>query len=81
MYNHKCKSLSIVHFSLTQLSPLCEPYTFSTSCSVAKSCLTLHSPMDCNTPGFRILHYLLKFARVNVHLIGDAIQPSHLLLT
>ena len=31
-------------------------------CSDAKSCLTLCDPMDCNTPGFPVLHYLLEFA-------------------
>ena len=46
-------------------------------CSVAKSCLTLCSPMDCSTPGFPVLHYLPKFAQTQVHRVGDAIQPSH----
>ena len=32
-------------------------------CSVAKSLLTLCDPMDCSTPGFPILHYLLEFAQ------------------
>ena len=27
-------------------------------CSVAKSCLTLCDPMDCNTPGLTVLHHL-----------------------
>ena len=31
-------------------------------CSVAKSCLTLCNPMDCSTPGFPVLYYLLEFA-------------------
>ena len=26
-------------------------------CSVAKSCLTLCNPMDCNTSGFPVIHY------------------------
>ena len=34
-------------------------------------------PMDCSTPGFPLLHHLLKFARTNVHWVGEAIQPSH----
>ena len=46
-------------------------------CSVTKSCPTLHDPMDCSTPGFPALHYLLEFAQVHVHWISDAIQPSH----
>ena len=32
--------------------------------------------MDCNTLGFHILHYLLKFAQTHVHWVHDAIQPS-----
>ena len=44
------------------------------------SCVQLCDPMDCNTPGFSILHYLLEFAQIIVHWVGDAIQPSHPLL-
>ena len=47
------------------------------SCSVAKSCLILCDPMDCSTPGFPVLHYLLGFAEIHVHWVSDAIQPSH----
>ena len=36
--------------------------------------------MDCSTPGFLILHYLLEFAQTHVHCVDDAIQPSHPLL-
>ena len=46
-------------------------------CSVARLCLTLWDPMDCNMPGFPILHYLLEFAQTHVHWVNDAIQPSH----
>jgi len=49
-------------------------------CWVAQSCLTLCNPMDCSTPGFPVLHYLLEFAQTQVHQVGDAIQPSHPLL-
>ena len=49
-------------------------------CSVAKLCLTLCNPMDCSTPGFTVLHYLLEFAQFHVHWVSDAIQPSHSLL-
>ena len=48
--------------------------------SVPKSCLTLCDPLDCSTSGFRVHHYLLKFAQTHVHSVGDAIQPSHFLL-
>ena len=33
--------------------------------------------MDCSTPGFPVLHYLLEFAQTQVHWVSDAIQPSH----
>ena len=46
-------------------------------CSFAKSCPTLWDPVDCNTPGFPVLHYLPEFAQANVHWVGDAIQPGH----
>ena len=38
----------------------------------AKPRLTLYDPMSCSTPGFPVLHYLLKFAQTHVHLVGDA---------
>ena len=45
--------------------------------SVAQSCPTLWDPTDCSTPGFPVLHHLMKFAQTHVHWVGDAIQPSH----
>ena len=50
-------------------------------CSVAESCLTLWDLMGCNMPGFPVLHYLLEFSQTHVHQVGDAIQPSHPLLS
>ena len=32
--------------------------------------------MNCNTPGFPVLHDLLEFAQTRVHGVNDAIQPS-----
>ena len=46
-------------------------------CSVAQLCLTLCNPMDCGTPGFHALYYLLEFAQTHGHWVDDAIQPSH----
>ena len=37
-------------------------------------------PMNYSTPGFSVLHYLLESAQIQVHWVGDAIQPSHPLL-
>ena len=45
--------------------------------SVTEFCPALCYPMDCSTPGFPVLHYLLEFAQSHVHCVGDAIQPSH----
>ena len=46
-------------------------------CSVTQLCLTLCDPVECNTTGFSVLHYLLEFAQTHVHWVNDAIQPSH----
>ena len=33
--------------------------------------------MDCSTPGLPVHHQLLELAQTYVHLLSDAIQPSH----
>ena len=45
--------------------------------SVAQSCLTLCEPMNCSMPGLPVHHQLLEFTQTHVHLVSDAIQPSH----
>ena len=37
--------------------------------------------MDWSTPGLPVCHQLLEFTQTYVHWVGDAIQPSHPLLT
>ena len=49
--------------------------------SVAKLCLALCTPMDCSTPGFSVLHYILVFAQIHAHWVSDAIYLSHPLLS
>ena len=49
--------------------------------SVAQLCPTLCNPMDCSMPGFPVFHYLLEFTQTHVHWDGDAIQPSHPLMS
>ena len=49
--------------------------------SVAQSCLTLCYPMNRSTPGPPVHHQLLEFTQTHVHRVGDAIQPSHPLLS
>ena len=46
-------------------------------CSFDKLCLMLWDLMDCNTPGFLVLHYLPEFAHIHVHWVSDTIQPSY----
>ena len=50
-------------------------------CSVAQLCPTPWNTMDCSIPGFPVLHHLPEFAQTPVHWVGDAIQPSHPLLS
>ena len=33
--------------------------------------------MDCSTPGFPVLYYLLMIAQIHGHWVRDAIQPCH----
>ena len=49
--------------------------------SVAQSCPTLCNPMNRSTPGLLVHHQLLEFTQTHVHWVGDAIQPSHPLLS
>ena len=49
--------------------------------SVAQSCPTLCDPMNHNTPGLPVHHQLPEFTQTHVHRVGDAIQPSHPLLS
>ena len=49
--------------------------------SVAQSCPTLCDPMNCSTPGLPVNHQLLESTQTHVHCVGDAIQPSHPLLS
>ena len=37
--------------------------------------------LDSSTPGFPVYQQLLKLAQTQVHRVGDAIQPSHPLLS
>ena len=65
---------------------LCEQNSYShfTSrlvCSVTQPCLTLCKPMDCSMPGFPVHHQLPELTQTHVHWVGDAIQPSHPLLS
>ena len=56
---------------------ICKVDTNASCCSVAQSCPTLCDLMDCSTPGFPVLHYLLEFVQTHVHWVNYVIQPSH----
>ena len=45
--------------------------------SGTQSCPTLCDPMNCSMPGLPVHHQLPEFTQTHVHLVGDAIQPSH----
>ena len=45
--------------------------------SVAQSCPTLCNRMNRSTPGLPVHHQLPEFTQTHVHLVSDAIQPSH----
>ena len=48
---------------------------------VTQSCPNLCDSMDCSTPGLPVHHHPVNsWSLLNVHWVGDAIQPSHPLL-
>ena len=49
--------------------------------SVTRSCPTLCDPMNRSTPGLPVRHQLPEFTQTHAHRVGDAIQPSHPLLS
>ena len=49
--------------------------------SVTQACPTVCDPMNRSTPGLPVYHHLPEFTQTHVHRVGDAIQPSHPLLS
>ena len=49
--------------------------------SVTKLCPTLCDPMNWSRPGLPVHHQLQELAQTHVHWVGDAIKPSHPLLS
>ena len=49
--------------------------------SVAQSYPTLCDPVDCSMPGLPVHCQLPELTQTHVHWVGDAIQPSHPLLS
>ena len=40
-------------------------------------CYCCHDPVYCSMPGLPALRYLPELAQTYVHLVSDAIQPTH----
>ena len=68
-------NMRFIHDDIHINSPLIQ---FS---SAAQSCPSLYYPMDWNRQGFPVQHKLPELAQTHVHQVGDAIQPSHPLLS
>ena len=49
--------------------------------SAAQLCLILCNPKDCSPLGLLVHHQLLELTQTHIHWVGDAIQPSHPLLS
>ena len=49
--------------------------------SVTQSCPTLCIPTNRSMPGLPVHHQLPEFTQTHIHQVGDAIQPSHPLLS
>ena len=66
-----------------QMGSLLLRYQFSSvqSSPVTQSCTTLCDPMDCSMPVLPVHHQPPEFTQTHVHRLGDAIQPSHPLLS
>ena len=47
----------------------------------SRSVVSVCYRMDCSTPGFPVHHQLPELTQTHVHWVGDAIQPSHPLLS
>ena len=58
----------------------CAELTYQFS-SVPQSYPTLCDPMNRSTPGLPVHHQLPESTQTHVHWVGDAIQPSHPLLS
>ena len=68
-----CMARSLCSSSET-ITTLLIGYKFS---SVAQSCPNLCDPVNHSMPGLPVYHQLPELVQTYVHVVGDAIQPSH----
>ena len=88
LYNNLDSALNHWHLWFLSLkNPMCKwenwgPRLTATKCSVQSlSRVWLCNPMNHSAPGLPVHHKLPEFTQTHVHLVGDAIQPSHPLLS
>ena len=74
---------SLKQFLRAILSAACQAAVISSVQinSVTQLCLNLCDAMDCSMPGFPVHHQLPELTQTHVHWVGDAIQPTHPLLS
>ena len=73
-FSHSVVSDSFWPHGLQHTRLPCPSLSEKVKSEVAQLCLTLCNSMDCSTPGFPVLHYLLEFAQTHVHWVGDNTQ-------
>ena len=69
------------HLTLSSPSPPALNLPQHQFSSIAQSCSTLCNPMNHSMPGLSVHHQLLESIQTHVHWVGDAIQPSHAMLS
>ena len=83
-YEFPCRSGSLR--APGDAKPMSQPsmhaeYSIVQFSSVDQSCPTLCDPMNRSMPGLPVHHQLPEFTQTHVHRVGDAIQPSHPVLS
>ena len=76
-----CYDLGRLHVNYSPNPNWERPKAFYQFSSVTQLCPTLCDSMDCSTPGLPIHHQFPEFTQTHVHWVGNAIQPSHPLLS
>ena len=71
------KTITVVEWTFDSSNWTC----YCSSSVQLLSRVRLCDPMSCSTPGLLVHHQLPEFTQTHVHRVGDAIQPSHPLLS
>ena len=76
----KINTFSITLQPCSEFTILLDIYSVLFSLVQLLSCVRLWELTGCSTPGLPV-HQLLELAQTHIHPVGDAIQPSHPLLS